>query len=173
MGADEIDFVRIIGPRLTLRGPSNAAPILSHDDISADLGGDGPGASSARRTIAQRSRRTARYHVRDCAQQAQVHLPQDWNAPAGRAGCSFGARCSANANRRYTLFATRTEGIEENLTLHPKWGPPGSERLRESVESCQPGHAEVPFIAMRSQHAVGGPYSMQFGIRTKAHRGPL
>src|SRR5262245_51625896 len=54
--------------------------------------------------------------------QAQIHLPQDWNAPAGRAGCSFGARCCANANQRYTVFAARTEGIEENLTLPPNGG---------------------------------------------------
>src|SRR5262245_40296053 len=54
--------------------------------------------------------------------QAQIHLPQDWNAQAGRAGCSFGARCCANANQRYTVFAARTEGIEENLTLPPNGG---------------------------------------------------
>src|SRR5262245_40963767 len=81
-------FCNTICPRLKLRGPSNAAPILSHDDISTDLGGDGPGTSSARRTIAHGSRRTARHHLRDRAQQAQIHLSQDRNAPAGRAGAA-------------------------------------------------------------------------------------
>jgi len=42
-------------------------------------------------------------------------MPQaaDWNAPAGRARCSLGACCSANANQRYSLFATWAEGIAE------------------------------------------------------------
>src|SRR5262245_40296054 len=128
--------------------------MLSLDDISADLGGHGLGASSARRTI--RSRRTARHHERDRAQPGSNPSSARLERTGRASWLLFWRALLRECQPALHGLRGADGGDRRKFDVTPKWGLPGSGRLRKSFESCQAGHAEIRLISTRSKHVVGG-----------------